>query len=64
VLRACAAAAGVACYGEAVLASNDDSGCMRGDLCSRIQFTCPASGSYNVFTGAFTPGEAATCTLP
>jgi hypothetical protein len=51
----------------APLASNDDSGCPRdgggGDLCSRTNFTCPASGQYTVLTAPYRSNEMTTCNI-
>jgi hypothetical protein len=63
ILRACDVSAGLACTGAVEIGSNDDSGCGGGDLCSQMSFTCPASGRYNVFRGAYDSGLTATCTL-
>jgi hypothetical protein len=46
-----------------MLVANDDSGCASGDLCSRAQFSCPASGVYSVLTGPYDSSQAATCTV-
>ena len=63
ILRACEASFDPTCSGRHILASNDDSGCNRRDLCSRIELTCPASGSIVVFTGSYDPTEASTCNV-
>ncbi len=57
------------CEGEApcddlrALATNDDACEADGarDPCSRVTFTCPASGSYRVLAGAYRAGAAYTC---
>ncbi len=70
VLRVCDGSHDPTCTGRLALASNDDSGCpgsgrcgTTGDCCSRVTFTCPASGTYASFWGPFTSGNAATCNL-
>ena len=58
-------------YVRATLGVNDDSGCgtggtsceTGGDCCSRVQFTCPPSGSYTVVWAPYRYGDAAArCT--
>lgn len=63
LLRVCETSAGLACAGAATLGTNDDSGCAARDLCSRVNVTCPPSGSVQIFTAPFAPGDAVTCAL-
>jgi hypothetical protein len=63
ILRVCDVSVGNDCTAGVELASNDDSGCAMGDLCSQLSFTCPAGGAYNVFRGSYDTGAASTCTV-
>lgn len=70
VLRVCDTSHDPTCTARQALATNDDSGCpttsgrcRRGDCCSQVTFTCPASGTYAAFWGAYDSGGTATCTL-
>jgi hypothetical protein len=57
ILRVCPG--GTACTNAAALASGDD-GCAT--RCPTAMFVCPPSGQYTLLTGAFSAGEAASCT--
>jgi hypothetical protein len=70
VLRVCDGSHDPTCTAREAIAQNDDSGCpgtgrcgSSGDCCSQVTFTCPASGTYAAFWGAYTSGDTATCTL-
>jgi hypothetical protein len=63
MIRVCPTETGVTCTTRYALGTNDDSGCARRDTCSRLRFVCPASGSYNVFTGPYESTGSATCTV-
>ena len=68
-LRVCEAADDPGCTIRQSIARNDDSGCGggrcggSGDCCPRVSFTCPTSGSYVAFWGAYNVSDTATCTL-
>jgi len=67
VMHACAGH--VNCFPHIAIASNDDSGCgtggcgSLGDCCSRVAFTCPASGQYTIVWGSYDTEEPATCNV-
>jgi hypothetical protein len=63
ILRVCETSRGLLCTSRYALASNDDSNCGGGDVCSRLSFTYPPSGSYDVFTGAYDSTAASSCTV-
>ncbi len=51
------------CDGQAVLATDDESGCSDTDHCSSASFTCPGSGQFVVYTAAYYSDETASCTF-
>lgn len=67
IMRVCEAALGSNCTIENDLETNDDSGCGlgpcggTGDCCSRVTFTCPPTGAYTVWTGAYDGVSATSC---
>lgn len=69
VMRVCDVDHDPTCTARWLIGQNDDSQCgagacgSGGDCCSRAEFQCPASGQYVVFTGAYAPGDAASCTV-
>jgi hypothetical protein len=68
-LRVCEASDDPGCTVRQAIARNDDSGCGAGrcggsgDCCPRVTFSCPSSGSYVAFWGAYDVSDTATCTL-
>ncbi len=61
MIRVCGAEA--PCDDRGALAANDDACAADGarNPCSRVSFTCPASGAYRVLTGAYRAGDDYTC---
>jgi hypothetical protein len=69
-MRVCDSAS-PSCEAPDALDQNDDAGCAAGRCrtsnpgacCPRTTVTCPASGSIDVFYGAYDPDNAATCSV-